>query len=183
MLPSPTQQTVLPAMEPRRSTQVCISASSWQGWYSSVRALMTGTLDWAAKRSTMSWPNVRIITISTMEDITRALSSIGSPRPSWVSWGDRNMACPPSWAMPASNDTLVRVEDLAKIMPSTLPGKARWSLPAWRSRFNSMARCSNCCSSAGLKSSNVRKCLVADIGLNPFVCRRGGLRCRQDDLG
>ena len=49
---------------------------------------------------------------------TRAVSSIGSPRPSWVSRGDRNRAWPPNCAIPTSKDTRVRVEDFSKIMPS-----------------------------------------------------------------
>ena len=43
------------------------------------------------ERSTISWPKVRIITRSTIEEITRALSSIGSPAQLGVV-GDRNMA-------------------------------------------------------------------------------------------
>ena len=65
------------------------------------------------------------MTMSTMREITRALSSMGSPRPSWVSRGDRNMALPPNCAMPASNDTRVRVEDFSKIIASVLPTKGR----------------------------------------------------------
>ncbi len=49
LLPSPIQATVLPAMLPRCSWKVCMSASSWQGCRSSDRPLITGTLEWAAK--------------------------------------------------------------------------------------------------------------------------------------
>ena len=56
--------------------------------------------------------NVRIITTSTMREMTRATSSIGSPRDSCVSPRFRLIAMPPSWFMPASNDTRVRVTGL-----------------------------------------------------------------------
>ncbi|MCY1465035.1 hypothetical protein D9M71_831330 [compost metagenome] len=65
------------------------------------------------------WAKVRIITASTIRDITLAQSAIGSPRPSWVSRGERKIAWPPSWIMPASKETRVRVEAFSKIMPST----------------------------------------------------------------
>ena len=61
--------------------------------------------------------------ISTISESTLAVSSMGSPRPSWVSLGDKNIALPPNWDMPASNETRVRVDDFSKIIPSTLPLK------------------------------------------------------------
>ena len=57
-----------------------MSARIWHGWYSLVRPLITGTRECAAKRSMIVCSNVRIITTSTMREITRATSSIGSPR-------------------------------------------------------------------------------------------------------
>ena len=62
-----------------------MSARIWHGWYSLVSPLITGTRECAAKRSMMSCSKVRIITMSTMREITCAASSTGSPRPSWVS--------------------------------------------------------------------------------------------------
>ncbi len=53
---------------------------------------------------------VRIMTMSTMRETTRATSSMGSPRPSWVSPMLSTIEEPPSWWMPASNETRVRVE-------------------------------------------------------------------------
>src|SRR2546422_5733316 len=38
----------------------------------------------------------------------RAVSAIGSPRPSWMSREERNRACPPSWYVPTSKETRVR---------------------------------------------------------------------------
>ena len=35
----------------------------------------------------------------------------------------KNKACPPSWVIPTSKDTLVRVEDFSKIIPSVFPCK------------------------------------------------------------
>ena len=55
------------------------------GWNSLVSPLMTGTRECAAKVSMRSCPKVRIITRSTMRLMTRAVSSIGSARPSWLS--------------------------------------------------------------------------------------------------
>ena len=74
-----------------------------------MRPLITGTRECAAKRSMIACSNVRIITTSTIREMTRATSSIGSPRESWVSPRLRLIAMPPSWFMPASNDTRVRV--------------------------------------------------------------------------
>ena len=79
---------------------------------------MTGTREWAAKLSIFSWPNVRIITRSTIRLITLALSSIGSARPSWLSPVVRCTTLPPSWYMPASKLTRVRVEAFSKIIAS-----------------------------------------------------------------
>ena len=62
-----------------------MSARIWQGWYSLVRPLITGTRELAAKRSMMSCSKVRIITMSLMREMTCAASSTGSPRPSCVS--------------------------------------------------------------------------------------------------
>ena len=56
--------------------------------------------------------------MSTMREITRATSSTGSPRPSWVSRVVRLIAVPPSCCMPASNETRVRVECFSKIIAS-----------------------------------------------------------------
>ncbi|MNY49271.1 hypothetical protein D3C86_1846740 [compost metagenome] len=81
--------------------------------------MITGTRELAAKSSTFWWAKVRIMIASSMLDMTMAESPIGSPRPSWVSRGERKMAWPPSWIMPASKDTRVRVEAFSKIMPST----------------------------------------------------------------
>ena len=55
LLPSPIQATLRPAMSPRCSNQVCMSASNWQGWYMSVRALITGTRECSAKVTNLSW--------------------------------------------------------------------------------------------------------------------------------
>ena len=79
---SPNQATVRPAIGPRCSMNVNTSARTWQGWYSLVRPLMTGTRECAAKRSTIDCSYVRIITRSHIREITCAASSTGSPRPS-----------------------------------------------------------------------------------------------------
>jgi hypothetical protein len=57
-----------------------MSARIWQGWYSLVRPLITGTREWLAKRSMIACSKVRIMTMSLMREITCAASSTGSPR-------------------------------------------------------------------------------------------------------
>ena len=49
LLPSPTNANFMPRAVPKCSRMVCISASAWQGWYISLRALITGTLRPAAR--------------------------------------------------------------------------------------------------------------------------------------
>ena len=159
LLPSPTQATRLPARLPRCSRKVCMSARSWQGWKRSVSALMTGTAEHPAKRSSFSCSKVRTVMTSTMLEMTRAVSSTGSPRPSWVSRGDRNMALPPRCAIAASKETRVRVDDFSKTMASTLPGRVWCGVPACRRRLSSSARSSSATSSSRVRSSSVRKCL------------------------
>ena len=105
----------------------------------------------------MSCPKVRIITISNMLEITRAESSIGSPRPNWVSRGERKIALPPNWLMPASNDTRVRVLDFSKIIPMTLPTNGWNTSLLCCLRFSSIPRCTTWFSSKVDKSRKVRK--------------------------
>ena len=57
--PSPTKATSRPARVPTCSRTVCRSASSWQGWNSSVSALTTGTPAWPAIVSRSAWSAVR----------------------------------------------------------------------------------------------------------------------------
>ena len=56
------------------------------------------------------------MTMSVMRLITRALSSMGSDRPNWLSPVVRCTTEPPSWYMPASKLTRVRVLAFSKIM-------------------------------------------------------------------
>jgi hypothetical protein len=47
-----------------------------------------------------------------------------------MSLEERKSACPPSWNAPTSNDTRVRVEDLAKSIPKVLPASGfSWYAP------------------------------------------------------
>ena len=52
---------------------------------------------------------------------TLAVSSTGSPLPSCVFAFERKSAEPPRSYMPTSKETLVLVDDFAKIMPRVLP--------------------------------------------------------------
>jgi hypothetical protein len=69
---------------------------------------------------------VRIMTRSTMRVITRATSSIGSPRPSCVSRVMSVITEPPSWCMPASKDTRVRVECFSNTIASSRSTSGRY---------------------------------------------------------
>ena len=69
----------------------------------------------SAKSSTSFCAKVRITAPWSMRPITRAVSLIGSPRPSWMSAAARNIGSPPSSRIPTSKETRVRVEDFEKI--------------------------------------------------------------------
>jgi hypothetical protein len=60
LLPSPMYATGRPSRSPKRSRSVSTSASAWHGWWSSVRALITGADEAAATSSTSRCANVRI---------------------------------------------------------------------------------------------------------------------------
>ncbi len=79
---------------------------------------MTGTREFAAKASSLSCSNVRIMTMSTIRLMTRAVSSIGSARPSWLSPVVMCTTEPPIWYIPASKLTRVRVDAFSKIIAS-----------------------------------------------------------------
>ena len=80
--PSPMKQTTFPRIEPRFSWNVTMSAKIWQGCSSSVSALMVGMFAYCANSSTSDCAKVRKIAPWTMRPSTRAVSLIGSPRPS-----------------------------------------------------------------------------------------------------
>ena len=82
---------------------------------------MMGTLAYSANVSTSACAKVRIMIPCTYRSSTRAVSAIGSPRPSWTSRGERKCAVPPNWVTPTSKDTRVRVEDFMKIMANAFP--------------------------------------------------------------
>ncbi len=73
-----------------------MSPRIWHGWYSLVKPLTTGTRENSANFSMIACSKVRIMTMSTMRLTTRATSSIGSPRPIWVSRVMRVITVPPS---------------------------------------------------------------------------------------
>ena len=100
-------------------------------------------------------------------------SSTGSPRPSWVSRGDRNTLAPPNWVIATSNDTRVRVEDFSKIKPRVLPSARVASAGVC---FSSVARAITARNSSLLRSFKVRKCLqlmVYDPLNRPLHNKRG----------
>src|SRR5699024_9058681 len=91
------------------------SARIWQVWKSSDRALMTGTDEYSAISTSPAWDKVRQTLAETIRDITSAVSAMDSLCPSCASPGLMISGCPPSAAMPAANDTRVRVEVLSKM--------------------------------------------------------------------
>ena len=65
LLPSPLQAILRPAIGPRCSSKVMMSAMSWQGWVRSVSPLMTGTVACSAISSSFSSRVVRSMMTST----------------------------------------------------------------------------------------------------------------------
>ena len=107
-----------PSRLPKRSRSVRQSASAWQGWWSSVSALMTGTLECSRSSRTSRWSSSR-------------RSLIGSP---------------PRRLIAASDDPRARVDGLAKEHATERPSSALRQ--ASRCRFIAPARSSsaaNCC--------------------------------------
>ena len=80
------------------------------------------------------------MTMSVMRLITLALSSIGSERPSWLSPVVRCTTLPPSWYMPASKLTRVRVEAFSKIMASVRSASGWWRTKVLNLRLMKAAR-------------------------------------------
>jgi len=154
-----------------------MSASNWHGCRSSDRPLITGTRELAANSVRVLWAKVRIITASSMLDMTMAQSPIGSPRPSWVSRGDRKIAWPPSWIMPASKEIRVRVEDFSKIIPRTRFFSGSNSTPRLRRSLSSTPRRITLTSSSGVQSIRERKCLALIIDYLFVTNRRCSKPC------
>jgi hypothetical protein len=95
------------------SETVSQSASTWQGWKSSVSAFTTGTPAYAAISSRSAWWNVRQAIADVIRPSTRAVSATDSPRPIWVLPVSRTSGTPPRSAMPTENETRVRVDALS----------------------------------------------------------------------
>src|SRR5258708_36220110 len=83
---------------------------------------------------------------------------MGSPRPIWISLVLRKSGLPPSSWMPTSNDTRVRVLDLAKIIAHVWPASGFSWWP--RSCLNRRARAKICATSSREKSVSERKCFM-----------------------
>ena len=76
----------------------------------------------------------------------------------WVSFGDKNSACPPSWVMPVSKETRVLVEDFSKTMARVRFFRGSKSFPVWTIRFSSRARAMSPRTSSGARFNSERKC-------------------------
>src|SRR6266702_1766140 len=91
--------------------------------------------------------------------MTRAVSLIGSPRPIWESLVEMKSGCPPSWNIPTSNETRVRVEDFSKIMARVFPLRSWCSIPFFCCSLSRRVRVNRSSSSCRVKSLSLRKCL------------------------
>src|SRR4051812_18944872 len=80
-----------------------------------------------------------------------------SPRPSWLACASMITGVPPSWAMPTSNETRVRVLALSN-STATAFGPARGLCP-YGSAFSATASSSTSACSAGVRSSSRKRCL------------------------
>src|SRR5690348_2039555 len=81
LFPSPTKASVRPRRSPNCSCNVNTSASAWQGWYRSLSALITGTLDHWASPSIVCWENTRATMALVQRSRFRATSLSGSRSP------------------------------------------------------------------------------------------------------
>src|SRR5450759_983358 len=89
--------------------------------------------------------------------MTRAVSLMGSPRPSCESLLPSTTACPPSSAMAISKLTRVRVEAFSKMRASMRPGRVACGSRIWRTKRSSSARRMSRATSASLTSHRLRK--------------------------
>jgi len=95
-----------------------MSARIWQGWYSLVRPLITGTRECAAKRSMIACSKVRI-----HDHVDHPRDHAGDVL-DWLAARELGVvaveviAMPPSWFIPASNDTRVRVDAFSNTIAS-----------------------------------------------------------------
>ena len=92
--PSPRYVSVSPASRPNRSRIVCRSASTWQGWNVSVRALTTGTVAAPAISS------IRVCAPRTPHDRRDVAGDHAEPCPQWsrrapVGWWRRRRSAEP----------------------------------------------------------------------------------------
>jgi len=126
-----------------------------------VSALITGIEPAAASRSTSLWSYVRTISPCTKRDSTFAVSSIVSPRPSWMSLRFKNSGLPPSSCTPTSNETRVRVLDLEKIKAHVCPASAVCGCRP-RCCFRSRVSAKTSPNSRGVKSVSFRKCFIGE---------------------
>ena len=122
--PSPRKVTVIPASRPRCSRMVSRSASSWQGWKSSVRRV-DHRHGGAARPSPRGRPGRRCARRSRRPAARapgRCRLAVSLP-PSWLLAVLMISGTPPRSAMPTANETRVRVDDLSK-MTATVCGPA-----------------------------------------------------------
>ena len=78
--------------------------------------------------------------------------------------GGHEQGLPPSWLMPTSNETRVRVEGLSKIRATLLPARGWHMAPvALRAAFSSAARLHQAPTSAGLRSRMVKQMFGVEL--------------------
>src|ERR1051326_3314410 len=140
---------------------------------------MGGMAEERANSSRSDCEKVRKTTPRTSRPRTRAVSLIGSPRPSWISFAERKIGSPPSSRIPTSKETRVRVEDFANNKAQTWPASG-WL--AWhpRSRFITAVSTRICSISDCVKFSILNRCFM-EKSRNEFPNSGGEFRDHRFD--
>src|SRR6056297_999602 len=111
--------------------------------------------------------------------MTRAVSRTGSPRPICVVAEERNRAWPPSWYIPTSKDTRVRVELFSNSMPRVLPASRAWGSPCFCCRLRSRVRAKMRSSPERDQSLSFRKSIFIESLLQTFSHQSGSWLVRR----
>ena len=160
LLPSPTQARRIAPRSMPRSQSVKKSASAWHGCSKSLSALITGTVAWRARPSTVSCKYTRAAIPSTQSERLRAASGTDSRVPSPISGPERCTARPPNWTTPTSNVTRVLSDGFSKINASVRPLSGAPRRPAFQPCLSAAATSNRCCARSRLRSAAERKWLT-----------------------
>ena len=148
--PSPRYATFRPFRCPNSSFMVRSIARHCVGCVVSVRPFHTGTPLYSASTSAYLCSNPRNSIPSNILPSTRAVSSILSLSPNWISLPARYVGIPPSSCAPTVNAHLVLVDGFSKIRAMFFPSRLCPLIPAFFFAFNSPARSTRYSISAGV---------------------------------